>query len=92
MTTNHKPLLRTPDKPFYFNTSESLLRIGRQKAGTLSELLQAVRQCPDDSIFQQYFRQLARAPFHPAGLFQRFRTLEPLRMPRAGSWRATGER
>src|SRR5258708_32020951 len=30
--------LRKPNKPFYFNTSEHLLRIGRQKAITLSEL------------------------------------------------------
>ena len=29
-------------KPFYFNTSENLLRIGRQKANNVSELLAGV--------------------------------------------------
>jgi Family of unknown function (DUF5752) len=50
--------MRKPEKPFYFNTSEHLLRIGRQKAATLSELLDAMRTCPDDSIFQHTFRTL----------------------------------
>ena len=50
--------MRTPDKPFYFNTSEHLLRIGRQKATTLCELWQALQTCPDDSIFQHTFRTL----------------------------------
>jgi hypothetical protein len=52
------PLVRKPSKPFYFNTSEHLLRIGRQKASTLAELLEALRTCPDDSIFQHTFRTL----------------------------------
>jgi len=50
--------MRTPDKPFYFNTSEHLLRIGRQKATTLCELWQALQTRPDDSIFQHTFRTL----------------------------------
>lgn len=53
-----KPALRKPQKPFYFNTSEHLVRIGRQKATNLSELLQAMQTCPDDSIFQHTFRTL----------------------------------
>ena len=44
--------VRKPDKPFYFNTSESLIRIGRQKANNISELWQGLQTCPDDSIFQ----------------------------------------
>ena len=61
MSTNQNPQLRNPlvrkaGKPFYFNTSEHLLRIGRQKAITLSDLLQALRTCPEDSIFQHTFR------------------------------------
>jgi hypothetical protein len=55
------PLVRKPSKPSYFNTSEHLLRIGRQKASTLAELLQALRTCPDDSIFQHTFSALVRA-------------------------------
>jgi hypothetical protein len=50
--------MRKPNKPFYFNTSEHLLRIGRQKASTLVELWQALQTCPDDSIFQHTFRTL----------------------------------
>jgi hypothetical protein len=57
------PRLRKPSKPFYFNTSEHLLRIGRQKAATLSDLLQALRTCPDDSIFQHTFRTLQEHHF-----------------------------
>jgi hypothetical protein len=47
-----KPVLRKPQKPFYFNTSEHLLRIGRQRASNLSELHEALQTVPDDSIFQ----------------------------------------
>ncbi len=50
--------MRKPDKPFYFNTSENLLRIGRQKVSTLSELWQALQTRPHDSIFQHTFRTL----------------------------------
>ena len=58
-----RPILRKPSKPFYFNTSEHLLRIGRQKATTLSELLQALQTCPEDSIFQHTFRTLQEHHF-----------------------------
>ena len=41
MVVHNSPVLnslaRKPSKPFYFNTSEHLLRIGRQKASTLAE-------------------------------------------------------
>jgi Family of unknown function (DUF5752) len=52
------PPMRKPDKPFYFNTSEHLLRIGRERAINLSELLEAVQTCPEDSVFQHTFRTL----------------------------------
>src|SRR5689334_10910209 len=61
--TVDQPRLRTASKPFYFNTSEHLLRIGREKANTLSELLDAVRQCPPDSIFQHTFCTLQEHHF-----------------------------
>jgi hypothetical protein len=57
---------RKPDKPFYFNTSEHLLRIGRQQATTLSELWQALQTCPDDSIFSAHLPDAAGASFYPA--------------------------
>jgi len=50
-------------KPFYFNTSEHLLRIGREKATNLSELLDALRQCPVESVFQHTFRTLQEHHF-----------------------------
>ena len=66
------PILRKPQKPFYFNTSEHLLRIGRQKAHNLSELLQALETCPDDSIFQHTFRTLQEHHFIRQGFSNDF--------------------
>jgi hypothetical protein len=56
------PLPAAP-KPFYFNTSAHLLRIGRERAKTLSELLHALRTCSEDSIFQHTFRTLQEHHF-----------------------------
>ena len=59
MTSVMAPTLaRTPVKPFYFNTSAHLLRITRQNADTLGQFLDALRECPDDSIFQHTFQTL----------------------------------
>jgi hypothetical protein len=66
------PSQRTPDRPFYFNTSESLVRIGRHKASTLSELLQALHECPDGSIFQHTFRTLQEHHFIRQGFSNDF--------------------
>ena len=55
--------VRTPAKPFYFNTSAHLLRITPQRANTLAELLEALRACPEDSIFQHTFRTLQEHHF-----------------------------
>jgi len=71
-TTPRLPLLRTPVKPFYFNTSAHLLRITTQKANTLSELLDALRVCPDDSIFQHTFRTLQELHFIREGFSNDF--------------------
>src|SRR5579863_4238067 len=70
MPTDKPP--RKPDKPFYFNTSEHLLRIGRQKATTLPELLHALQTCPDDSIFQHTFRTLQEHHFIRQGFSNDF--------------------
>src|SRR3954463_14211325 len=67
-----KPPLRKPSKPFYFNTSEHLLRIGRQKATNLCELLTALQTCPDDSIFQHTFRTLQEHHFIRQGFSNDF--------------------
>jgi len=72
MPDTAKPSVRRPGKPFYFNTSEHLLRIGRQKACTLSELFDALHTCPDDSIFQHTFRTLQEHHFIRQGFSNDF--------------------
>ena len=72
MPEGANPVLHKPQKPFYFNTSEHLLRIGRQKAHNLSELLQALETCPDDSIFQHTFRTLQEHHFIRQGFSNDF--------------------
>ncbi len=49
---------RWAGSPFYFNSASHLLRIGREKATCLQELLDAIRTCPDTSIFQHTFQTL----------------------------------
>src|SRR5512136_1187094 len=59
MTAAAAPTLqRIPVKPFYFNTSAHLPRITPYKASNLAELLDALRECPEDSIFHHTFRTL----------------------------------
>ena len=67
-----RPALRKPAKPFYFNTSEHLVRIERDRASTLPELLQALRACPDGSIFQHTFRTLQEHHFIRQGFSNDF--------------------
>jgi hypothetical protein len=69
-TTTNSP--RNPGRPFYFNTSEHLLRIGRERATTLAELLLALRACPEDSIFQHTFRTLQEHHFIRQGFSNDF--------------------
>jgi hypothetical protein len=71
-TATAPPLARTPVKPFYFNTSAHLLRITRQKANTLGEFLEALRECPDGSIFQHSFRTLQEHHFIREGFSNDF--------------------
>jgi hypothetical protein len=61
-----------PVKPFYFNTSAHLLRITRQKSSTLSEFLDALRECPEGSIFQHAFRTLQEHHFIREGFSNDF--------------------
>ncbi|HZW95471.1 MAG TPA: DUF5752 family protein [Candidatus Eremiobacteraceae bacterium] len=64
--------LHMPVKAFYFNTSAHLVRISREKAGTLSEFLQALRECPEGSIFQHSFRTLQEHHFIREGFSNDF--------------------
>jgi hypothetical protein len=63
---------RTAAKPFYFNTSAHLLRITKYTAATLAELRDALRECPEDSIFQHTFRTLQDHHFLRAGFSNDF--------------------
>jgi len=63
---------RKSKKPFYFNTSEHLLRIGREKATNLSQLLEGLRRCPGDSVFQHTFRTLQEHHFIRRGFSNDF--------------------
>jgi hypothetical protein len=61
-----------PAKPFYFNSSAHLLRITALKATTLAEFLEALRACPEDSIFQHAFRTLQEHHFIREGFSNDF--------------------
>jgi Family of unknown function (DUF5752) len=58
--------------PFYFNSAAHLLRIGREKATTLEELLEAIRHCPDACIFQHMFQTLEEHHFIREGFSNDF--------------------
>jgi len=57
---------------FYFNSSAHLLRIGREQAANLGELLEALRTCPEESIFQHTFRTLEEHHFIREGFSNDF--------------------
>jgi hypothetical protein len=63
---------RTAAKAFYFNTAAHLMRITRQKANTLAEFLVALKECPEDSIFQHSFRTLQEHHFIRQGFSNDF--------------------
>jgi Family of unknown function (DUF5752) len=74
MTTTANPPTAAPAtvKPFYFNTSAHLLRITQQRATTLGEFLEALRSCPESSIFQHTFRTLQEHHFIREGFSNDF--------------------
>ena len=63
---------RQAKSPFEFTTAAHLLRICRQKASNLGELLEALRTVSDDSIFQHTFRTLQEHHFIPQGFSNDF--------------------
>jgi len=67
-----KKIERKAAKPFYFNSSAHLLRIGQERATTLVELLAGLRACPEDSIFQHTFRTLEEHHFIREGFSNDF--------------------
>ncbi|MGI9102923.1 MAG: DUF5752 family protein [Terriglobales bacterium] len=58
--------------PFFFNSAAHLLRIGRERATNLTELLTALRTCPNDSIFQHTFQTLQEHHFIREGFSNDF--------------------
>jgi Family of unknown function (DUF5752) len=58
--------------PFYFNSAAHLLRISRDKATNLQELLEAVRDCSDACIFQHTFQTLEEHHFIREGFSNDF--------------------
>lgn len=58
--------------PFYFNSAAHLIRIGREKASNLAELLEGLKVCPDASIFQHTFQTLREHHFIREGFSNDF--------------------
>src|SRR6202008_1543489 len=58
MTSNTPTGLAQARTPFEFKSAAHLLFIEREQATNLEELSQALRTCPDQSIFQHTFRTL----------------------------------
>lgn len=70
--TNRDSSLRQAHTPFHFNSAAHLLRIGREQAVNLNELLEAMRGCPEESIFQHTFRTLQEHHFIQQGFSNDF--------------------
>jgi hypothetical protein len=64
--------LRWAKAPFYFNSAAHLIRIGREKAANLPELLEALKVCLDESIFQHTFQTLREHHFIREGFSNDF--------------------
>ena len=58
--------------PFEFKSAEHLLFIEREQASTVDELLDALRTCPEESIFQHTFRTLEEHHFIREGFSNDF--------------------
>ena len=74
MATAEMPTLarRWARAPFYFNSAAHLIRIGRQRTTNLSELLEGLKVCPDESIFQHTFQTLREHHFIREGFSNDF--------------------
>jgi hypothetical protein len=72
MATQSAVYPRWARAPFYFNSAAHLLRISREKAGNLEELLEAVRECSDACIFQHTFQTLEEHHFIREGFSNDF--------------------
>jgi hypothetical protein len=62
LTTPMDPT-QTAHSPFHFNSAAYLVRIERERASNVGELLLALRECSENSIFQHTFRTLQEHHF-----------------------------
>jgi len=69
MPTTHPRWARSP---FYFNSASHLLRVSREKATNLQELVDALRTCGESSIFQHTFQTLEEHHFINKGFSNDF--------------------
>lgn len=65
-------MTRPASTPFEFKSAAHLLFIERERASNLTELLEALRSCPDGSIFQHTFRTLEEHHFIKEGFSNDF--------------------
>ena len=65
-------MTRPANTPFEFKSAAHLLFIERERASNLAELLDALRSCPDGSIFQHTFRTLEEHHFIKEGFSNDF--------------------
>jgi Family of unknown function (DUF5752) len=65
-------MTRQASSPFEFKSAAPLLFIERERASNLTELLEALRSCPDGSIFQHTFRTLEEHHFIKEGFSNDF--------------------
>jgi hypothetical protein len=65
-------MTRLASSPFEFKSAAPLLFIERERASNLTELLEALRSCPDGSIFQHTFRTLEEHHFIKEGFSNDF--------------------
>src|ERR687884_1566395 len=71
-TVAREPLTRSAQSPFYFNSAANLTRISRERATNLLELRQALRTCPDESVFQHTIQTLQSHHFIREGFSNDF--------------------
>jgi uncharacterized protein DUF5752 len=72
LTTTPLPSNEATRAPFHFNSAAYLLQIDREKAASVGELLEALRSCSEDSIFQHTFRTLQQHHFIGEGFSNDF--------------------
>lgn len=65
-------MTRPANTPFEFKSAAHLLFIERERASNLTELLDALRSCPEGSIFQHTFRTLEEHHFIKEGFSNDF--------------------